>query len=241
MIEIDRLIEALSELNLACIDASQTDGLFSWGELACIYYNFQTIGDSIRGYQVGCRYFLAGKKNETVLRLKKEFESIIEGLYGPSLKEGQDQVKKKVLSHKETKFDVALSFADEQRDYVEQVASILTSKGIKVFYDEFYKAQLWGTNLAEYLHRVYYSDSNYCIMFISKEYVSKAWPTQERRSAIAKQIEIANVREYILPVVFDDSEVPGLQLSNIGYIDSRKESPDRVAELFLQKLGYEEI
>jgi len=234
-VEISRLIEALSELNLGCVDASQTDGLFSWGELACVYYSFQTLGDAIRGYKVNCTYFIGGKKKETVLRLEREFEGIIEGLYGPFKDRTSNQVKKKVLK-KETKFDVALSFADEQRDYVEQVASILTSKGIKVFYDEFYRAQLWGTNLPEYLHKVYYSESNYCIMFISKDYVSKAWPSHERRSAIAKQIEQANVREYILPVVFDDSEVPGLQLSDIGYLDARKDTPEKVASLFLEKL-----
>lgn len=234
-IEISRLIEALSELNLNCIDISQTDGLFSWDEFAFVYYSFFPEGNSVRGLKVGFEYYLGGTKNETIIRLKKEFESIIESLFGPSLGNEVNQIKKKVLKQEETKFDAALSFAGEQRDYVEQVASILTSKGIKVFYDEFFQAQLWGTNLAEYLHRVYYSDSNFCIMFVSKEYVSKAWPTHERRSAIAKQIEIAGVREYILPVVFDDLEVPGLQLSNIGYLDSRKETPEKVANLFIKK------
>lgn len=237
-IEISRLIGALSELNLGCIDASQTDGLFSWGEMACVYYSFRILGDAIRGYKVKCTYFIGGKKKETIDRLKGEFETIVEGLYGPFTPNELNQVKKKVLS-KETKFDVALSFADEQRDYVEKVASILTSKGIKCFYDEFYRAQLWGTNLTEYLHNVYYSESNYCIMFISKDYVSKAWSTHERRSAVAKQIEQANVRDYILPVVFDDSEVPGLQLSAIGYLDARKDPPEEVANLFLEKLKYE--
>jgi WD40 repeat protein len=94
-VEISRLIEALSELNLGCIDASQTDGLFSWGELACVYYSFQTLGDAIRGYQVNCTYFIGGKKKETVLRLKREFESIIEGFYGPSKDRTSNQVKKK--------------------------------------------------------------------------------------------------------------------------------------------------
>jgi hypothetical protein len=77
-------------------------------------------------------------------------------------------------------------------------------------------------------------------MFISKEYVTKAWPTHERRSAIAKYIELAGARTYILPVVFDDSEVPGLQISSIGYVDARKVTPEKVAELFLEKLKYEE-
>lgn len=237
-VEISRLIEALSELNLGCIDASQTDGLFSWGELACIYYSFQTLGDAIRGFKIACTYFIGGRKEEAISRLKDEFENVIDRLYGPALDRAPDQVKKKALRKKEIKFDVALSFAGEQKDYVEQVASILTGKGIKIFPSEFGEAQLWGTNLAEYLHRVYYSESDYCIMFISKDYVSKAWPTHERRSAIAKQIEEANVREYILPVVFDDSEVPGLQLSNIVYLDARKDPPEKVARWFLEKLKY---
>lgn len=238
-IEIGRLIEALSELNMGCVDASQTEGLFSWGENACVYYSFQDSGDAIRGYKVKCTYFIAGKKDQTCDRLRKEFVSIIESLYGPFLVSQTEENKKKVLK-KKTAFDVALSFAGEQRDYAAKVHSILMSKGIKCFYDEFYQAQLWGTNLAEYLHNVYYSQSEYCIMLISKEYIEKAWPTHERRSAIAKQIEQAGVREYILPVVFDDSEVAGLQLSSIGYLDARKDSPEKVANLFLLKIGYEE-
>lgn len=235
-IEISRLIEALSELNLSCIDASQTEGLFSWRENACIYYKFEAIGDAIRGYKVKCIYFIGGKKNTTCDRLKREFESIVESLYGPFLIDETTQVKKKVLK-KNIKFDVALSFAGEQRDYVKKVATILEREGIKCFYDEFFKHKLWGTNLAEYLHEVYYSQSKWCIMFISKEYVTKAWTTHERRSAIARQIQ--QLGDYILPVIFDDSKVPGLQLSAIGYLDARKMSPEEVANQFLKKIEEE--
>ena len=35
---------------------------------------------------------------------------------------------------RQVEFDVALSFAGEDRDYVDQVADILKSKGISVFY-----------------------------------------------------------------------------------------------------------
>jgi len=238
-IAISRLVEALSGLNLNCIDASQTDGLFSWDENANIYYTFQTVGNAIRGYKVKCTYFIGGKRKETCERLKNEFESIIESLFGPFVVDAENEVKKKALG-KKAKFDVALSFAGEQRDYVEKVYSILSGKGVDCFYDEIYRAHLWGTNLAEFLHDVYYSQSRYCIMFISKEYITKAWPTHERRSAIAKYIELAGARDYILPVVFDDSEVPGLQISLIGYLDARKVTAEKVAELFLQKLKYRE-
>jgi len=239
-IAISRLVEALSELNLECVDASQTEGLFTWDKNASIYYTFQHTGNAIRGYKTKCTYFIGGKRKETCERLKNEFETITENIFGPFVADTENEVKKKVLGKKKPKFDAALSFAGEQRDFVEKVFQLLSGKGVSCFYDEFFRAHLWGTNLAEYLHEVYYSQSRYCIMFISHEYVTKAWPTHERRSAVAKYIEQAGARDYILPVIFDDSEVPGLQLSSIGYVDARKVTAEKVAELFLQKLKYDE-
>ncbi len=39
-------------------------------------------------------------------------------------------------------FDVALSFAGEQRVYVEKVAYFLQNKGLTVFYDKFHQSHL---------------------------------------------------------------------------------------------------
>ena len=114
-----------------------------------------------------------------------------------------------------------------------EVFLILHKKGIKVFYDELFKTTTWRKDLAEYFMDVYYRQSRYCIMFISKEYVSKAWPTFERRHVIARFIE--GHGDYILPVRFDDSEVPGLP-STIGYIDARENTPKDIANLFIRKL-----
>ena len=52
-------------------------------------------------------------------------------------------------------YEVALSFAGEQRGYVEDVARALQSRGIIVFYDEFEKIALWGKHLAEEFQRIY--------------------------------------------------------------------------------------
>ncbi len=40
-------------------------------------------------------------------------------------------------------YDVALSFAGEDRDYVEEVATILKSFKVRVFYDKFEETNLW--------------------------------------------------------------------------------------------------
>jgi hypothetical protein len=105
-------------------------------------------------------------------------------------------------------FQVALSFAGEQRTYVREVAKALTSRHIAVFYDQFQANDLWGKDGAEHFHQIYSRDAQYVVMFISADYVAKAWTRLERRSALSRQMK--EDAEYILPVRFDDTEVPGL-------------------------------
>ena len=44
-------------------------------------------------------------------------------------------------------YDVVLSFAGEDREYVEECADILTALGIKVFYDSYEQDVLWGKDI----------------------------------------------------------------------------------------------
>ena len=134
----------------------------------------------------------------------------------------------------ELEYDVGLSFAGEQRDYVRRVAEDLKYRGLRVFYDENEEDQLWGKNLYDYLSELYLKKCHYCILFASAEYAAKMWPNLERRSAQARDITAAG--EYILPVRFDDTEIPGL-LPTIFYQDARKKSPEQIAALFAQKIG----
>ena len=89
------------------------------------------------------------------------------------------------------KYDVALSFAGEQRDYVEEVAGKLRSLNITTFYDRIEEEiiRLWGGSLGENLHDVYENKASFVVMFISREYVDKAWTTHERRSALSGAIQ----------------------------------------------------
>ena len=80
-------------------------------------------------------------------------------------------------------YDVCLSFAGEQRPYVSEAADALRSFGIRVFYDDYEKAALWGKDLYEHLDWVYRKVARYCLVFISSDYAAKVWTTHERRSA----------------------------------------------------------
>jgi hypothetical protein len=49
--------------------------------------------------------------------------------------------------HRVFKYDFALSFAGEQREIAEQLARLLQSESVRVFYDKDAQADLWGQDL----------------------------------------------------------------------------------------------
>jgi len=131
-------------------------------------------------------------------------------------------------------YDVALSFAGEDRAYVAQVAELLQAGQVRVFYDEYEKVTLWGKDLYTHLREVYQKHARYTVLFASAHYRSKVWTNLERESAQARAI--SERTEYILPARFDDSEIPGL-LPTTGYVDLRSTSPKEFTDLILAKLG----
>ena len=131
-------------------------------------------------------------------------------------------------------YEVALSFAGAQRVYVEQVAQTLQNRDIAVFYDEFEKIQLWGKSLAEELQAVYEHRASRVVIFVSKEWVEKAWPRHERQAALSRAVQESS--EYILPVRFDDTPVPGLP-SDVMYLRAEDYEPAALASMIAEKLG----
>ena len=133
-----------------------------------------------------------------------------------------------------SRYEVALSFAGEQRLYVEEVARTLQSRGVSVFYDEFETVRLWGTHLAEELQSVYEGRASLAVMFISPDYVQRMWPRHERRAILSRAVEDRG--EYVLPVRFDDSEVPGL-FRDLVYLRAENHPPAELAAMIAEKLG----
>jgi hypothetical protein len=131
-------------------------------------------------------------------------------------------------------YDIVLSFAGEDRGYVEEVAEFLNDRGVIVFYDKYEQVTLWGKNLQEHFESIYRQQARYCVMFISKHYADKVWTRHERRAALARSM--AERIEYVLPARFDDTEIPGLN-PTVGYLDLKDISPKQLGEMILQKLG----
>ncbi|WP_440412217.1 TIR domain-containing protein [Neorhizobium petrolearium] len=130
-------------------------------------------------------------------------------------------------------YDVAISFAGEDRETAEMLAAGLKNRGHTVFYDFWEQGTLWGKDLFQHLDEVYQHRSRYCVIIISKHYTRRNWPRHELRSAQSRAFKSSV--EYVLPVRLDDTPVPGLP-ETIGYLDLRSMPIDRAIELLTNKI-----
>lgn len=136
------------------------------------------------------------------------------------------------MAHEAT-YDVCLSFAGEHRDFVRGVYESLTLRGVECFFDEPHQVELWGQDLAERFDEVFRKEAQFCVACVSREWVDRTWPAHERRSALARMLEEPG---YLLPVRFDNTEVPGLS-PTIGYLDGTLLSPEELAGLITRKVN----
>jgi len=130
-------------------------------------------------------------------------------------------------------YDIALSFAGEDRPYVDAVARALKSKAVSVFYDSFEEEELWGKDLYSYLSELYQERAEFTVMFISEHYARKLWTNHERQAMQARAF--SESREYVLPARFDDTSIQGV-LQTTGYIDLKRKTPEEFAETCIKKL-----
>jgi len=135
-------------------------------------------------------------------------------------------------------YDIVLSFAGEDRIYVEKTARFLRKTGVRVFYDRYEATKLWGKDLYQHLDRIYQNMANYAVIFISEHYGKKLWTNHELKSAQARAF--SENEEYILPARFDDTEIPGIR-KTIGYIDLKYLTPIQFGKIIIQKLKEREI
>ncbi len=84
------------------------------------------------------------------------------------------------------------------------------------------------------MSKVYQEEARYCIILASEAYARKAWTTHELKSAQARVLQEKG--EYILPVRFDETEIPGL-LSTISYLNYKRYGSQGICDAFLRKLN----
>jgi hypothetical protein len=131
-------------------------------------------------------------------------------------------------------YDLAISYASEDRKVSREISQRLLAIGYKIFFDEYERAQLWGADLSSKLGEIYGKDARYCLIVISDSYARKSWTNHERQFAIGRALQEREA--YILPLRVDDTMLPGLA-PTVGYIDLRSVSIAEVVQLLVTKLG----
>lgn len=129
-------------------------------------------------------------------------------------------------------YDVALSFAGEDRKFVEDCAEILRSLNINVFYDNYEKEVLLGKNLYSHLADVYQNRARFAVVFVSESYKKKRWTNHEFEYITARKF--TQDGEYILPVKLDETELDEIPLIT-GYLPG--DSPRKVASTIAKKIN----
>jgi hypothetical protein len=132
-------------------------------------------------------------------------------------------------------YDLAVSFAGEHRDYVEQTVRACEEFGLLVFYDRNMSNEWWGRNFIREQRTVYGSRTQYFVPFISTEYLAKPIPMDEFSSAMMTAVKEGD--GYILPVLIGDVQVPpNLLHPHIHYLRAEDYTPNRLAEQLRAKV-----
>jgi hypothetical protein len=132
-------------------------------------------------------------------------------------------------------YDVAISFASEDRDFAKFIADRVSPR-FRVFFDEYERVDLWGSDLSESLPSKYVA-SRYCVILQSREYLEKAWTILERQAIIFEFLKRRGT-DYVLPIrVRGCAEpIPGLS-GLIGYVTAHSiDDWESITDLILLKL-----
>jgi ABC-type oligopeptide transport system ATPase subunit len=113
-------------------------------------------------------------------------------------------------------YDVAVSFAGEDRALVSRLVDILQASGLEVFYDFNESARLWGKDLEIELADIYANEARFMILCLSASYPIKDWTRFELE--IGRRAATKRPSEYLLPLRIgaDIPSIVGLR-ETIGY------------------------
>ncbi|EON75632.1 hypothetical protein ADIS_4035 [Lunatimonas lonarensis] len=112
---------------------------------------------------------------------------------------------------KPREFEIAISFAGENRQLAKYIAEQLDSIDVSVFLDEHYEANYLGKAWSKEFERIFIEDSNLVICLLDQNHRDKIWPTFER-DCFKKRIPNAEV----IPVFLDDTVFNGIPEDIVG-------------------------
>ena len=108
-------------------------------------------------------------------------------------------------------YDVALSFAGENRELAKHIANQLQELDVPVFYDEAFEANFLGKAWTKKFKEIFANESRYVVVLLDKHHADKIWPTFEREHFAPRVAD-----EHVIPIYLDDTKFVGIPADIIG-------------------------
>lgn len=103
------------------------------------------------------------------------------------------------------RFDVAISFAGENRELARYISQKLKEMDVEVYFDEDYEVSYLGKQLSDEFPKVFSSGSRYVLCLLDRHHQQKIWPTFER------DVFLPRVKDnQVLPVYLDSTIFVGI-------------------------------
>lgn len=138
-----------------------------------------------------------------------------------------------------SRFRIALSFADEERNFVGKVAHILADffGHERILYDKFHEAEFARVDLGVYLPKLFVEMSDLLVVIISDDYDQKKWTGLEWPWIYATLKDRGFTK--VMLCRFGHTSVSGLHGIN-GFIELDDKTPDEFVALILERLALNE-
>lgn len=108
-------------------------------------------------------------------------------------------------------FDIAISFAGENRVLAKYLADQFSALDIQVFYDANFEANYLGKTWSKEFTRIFGQASKYVICLLDKHHAEKIWPSFEREVFTPRVM-----KGEVIPIYLDETPIHGIPTDVVG-------------------------
>lgn len=137
-------------------------------------------------------------------------------------------------------YDIALSFASENRSYAHELATRLREKRLCVFFYESEDATQRAPDAAEYLRQIYERGADCCVILFSADWLRKPFCTIEWMAVIEAMAREPDMYITFL-VCLDTSELPKNQPEGIRCMDAQQQDSQKIADRIAESLPQRDV
>jgi hypothetical protein len=137
-------------------------------------------------------------------------------------------------------YDVALSYAGENRELARFIAQSLEVLDVPVFFDEMFEVNFLGAAWTKRFREIFAEKSRFVVCRLDECHAEKIWPTFEREHFAPRVTE-----ERVIPIFLDDTKFIGIPQDIVGIPfhfdpgnpDWRKNATDQIIMKLIDKLS----